>query len=75
MDDKYTFEEAMSRLEEIVKALETGKASLDDSLELFEEGVKLVRFCNGNLENAELKIKKLTASKTGDVSESDFETV
>ena len=41
-----TFEEAMNRLEEIVDALEGGDYSLDESLKLFEEGVKLVKSCN-----------------------------
>ena len=40
-----TFENAMSRLNEIVKSLESGASSLDDALKLYEEGVSLVRFC------------------------------
>ena len=44
------FEEAMARLEEIVRALESGSAPLDKSLELFEEGVSLVKMCNSKLE-------------------------
>ena len=40
-----TFESALSRLEEIVRAMESGSAALDSSLALFEEGVGLVKFC------------------------------
>ena len=41
MSNELTFENAMKRLEEIVNALESGQVSLDDSLKLFEEGIKL----------------------------------
>ena len=56
-----TFEAAMSRLEEIVKYLEGGNAPLDKSLEVFEEGVALVKLCNSKLDSAEQKVKFLTA--------------
>ncbi len=46
--DELKFEEAMVRLEEIVRLLEQGEATLDEALALFEEGVKLARFCNDN---------------------------
>lgn len=53
------FEKKLSRLEEIVVKMEKGDVSLDDSLRLFEEGIKLSRECNQKLSEAELKIKKL----------------
>ena len=56
-----TFEEAIARLEEIVKYLEGGNAPLDKSLEVFEEGVALVKLCNSKLDNAEQKVRFLTA--------------
>lgn len=56
-----SFEEAMARLEEIVKYLEGGNAPLDRSLELFEEGVTLVKLCNKKLDSAEQKVRFLTA--------------
>ncbi|MBE6707763.1 MAG: exodeoxyribonuclease VII small subunit [Ruminococcaceae bacterium] len=56
-----TFEEAMARLEEIVKYLESGNAPLDKSLEVFEEGVALVKLCNSKLDNAEQKVRFLTS--------------
>ena len=55
-----SFEEALARLEIIVKSLEGGKAPLDESLSLFEEGVALVRLCNNKLDTAEKKVKILT---------------
>lgn len=60
---KETFEEAVERLEEIVKALEAGKTGLDETLRLYEEGIALVRECNEKLDSAEQKIKLLTAEK------------
>lgn len=58
-----TFEQAVQRLEEIVRALEAGKAGLDETLRLYEEGIALVRECNEKLDSAEQKIKLLTAEK------------
>ena len=53
------FEKKLKRLEEIVNKMESGDLSLDDSLKLFEEGVKLSRECNDALSQAELKVKTL----------------
>lgn len=53
------FEKRLGRLEEIVSKMEEGELSLDDSLKLFEEGVKLSRECNSHLEQAEQKVKLL----------------
>lgn len=61
-----SFEGAMGRLEEIVSALEKGDAPLDRSLELFEEGVKLVKLCSAKLEDAEQKVKILTCGEESD---------
>ena len=55
-----TFEEALSRLEEIVRALESGQSKLEDSLALYEEGIRLSRACNEKLDSAEQKIKVLS---------------
>ena len=54
-----SFEKKLTRLEEIVQKMEAGELSLDDSLKLFEEGVKLSRDCNKELNQAEQKVKKL----------------
>lgn len=67
-----TFESATERLEEIVKLLEKGNVSLDDSLKLYEEGISLVRFCNTALDNAEKKIKILSINSDNSAKEIDF---
>ena len=57
-----SFEEAMKRLEEIAGMLENGKATLDESLSLYEEGIALIRHCNEKLLGAEQKIRTLDPS-------------
>ena len=59
MEKELTFEQAMKRLEEIVNALENGTVSLDDSLKLFEEGIKLSKYCENELKNIENKASKI----------------
>lgn len=54
-----TFEQALDRLEEIVKLLENGKTPLDDSMKLFDEGTGLVAFCSQTLKTAEQKILQI----------------
>ena len=61
--EKITFESAIARLEEIVRALESGSAPLDDSLSLFEEGVALVKFCNSTLDAVQQKITLISDGK------------
>ena len=56
-----TFEESMTRLDEIVKALEAGDVPLEESMKLFEEGTKLAAKCSALLDTAELKVSKLMA--------------
>jgi exodeoxyribonuclease VII small subunit len=53
------FEDAFERLSEIVELLETGEAGLEESLELYAEGMKLVQICGLKLSEAEKKIEKL----------------
>lgn len=54
-----TFEKALERLEEIVKMMEEGDMTLDDSLKAFEEGINLSRFCAKKLDDAERKVEML----------------
>ena len=68
-----TFEEAMGRLEEIVSSLESGDFPLDESLKLFEEGVKLVKLCNKRLETVEGAVTKLV-NIDGEMIEEEFST-
>lgn len=60
MNSELTFENALAQLEKIVNTLESGSAPLDESLALYEDAVKLVRFCNDKLDMAEQKVKILT---------------
>ena len=69
---KQSFEQAMSRLEEIVKTLERGECDLDESLKLFEEGAKLARTCNEMLDKAEQKVNILLNAQSGE--EAPFES-
>jgi exodeoxyribonuclease VII small subunit len=58
-DDGTTFEESLDELDALVDRLERGQLLLDESLDLFERGMKLARICNGKLLKAERKIEML----------------
>lgn len=58
------FEEAFERLDEIVTKLEGGEVALEESLELYAEGMTLVRFCNDKLAAAKERIEKLKAGSS-----------
>lgn len=58
------FEDAMSELEDVVKRLESGDLSLEESLKTFEQGIALSRYCFNKLEEAEKKVSMLV--KNGD---------
>jgi exodeoxyribonuclease VII small subunit len=66
------FESALKNLEDIVTQLEGGDLTLDKSLELFEEGVKISRFCSGKLEEAERKVDTLMKAADGSLKETPF---
>ncbi len=57
---KKSYEDSVKRLEDIVSTLECGEISLDESLKLFEEGTKIVTFCNEYLDKAQTKIRELS---------------
>ena len=61
----FSFEEAMTRLEEIVRMLENGKVSLDESIKLYEEGVALVNSANTLLTNAKQKLMTVSGENVG----------
>ena len=67
-----SFEEALGRLEEIVKVLENGTAELDKSLDMFEEGISLVKLCTGKLDEAEQRIALLTKNSDGGYDDKPF---
>jgi len=71
--ENVSFEQALKELEMIVKNLEGGATNLDESLENYEIGIKLVRRCNTLLDDAEKKVKKLARNEAGEVIEEDFE--
>ena len=70
---KMNFEQQLERLEEIVAMLESGDASLADSLKLFEEGTKLVTSCTKQLDQAEQQIVKLMKGADGTPVELPFD--
>lgn len=67
-----TFEESMTELENIVTKLEAGDVTLDDSIALFEEGIKLAKNCQKKLDDAEKKVKLLTTTRDGEIVAEDF---
>ena len=73
MSNKPTFKENMARLEQIVRTIEQGNVSLEESLKLFQEGTELVRCCSNLLDQAELQVKKITAASDGTPVEEDFD--
>ena len=70
---KNTFEENLSRLEEISTLLESEELGLDESISLFEEGIKLSKNCMTTLKKAELKITELKSELSEVTSEDDEE--
>jgi len=61
-----TFEQALLQLEQIVQKLEKGELPLEDSLKLYEEGIRLSRLCHGKLEEAEGRIEVLMKDARGE---------
>lgn len=68
-EDQPNFEEALARLESIVKELEDESISLEKSINLYEEGIKLSRICTQTLEEAELRIEKVSMQQDDNTSE------
>ena len=64
------YNDAMKRIEEIVTALETGGTSLDETLKMFEEGAKLLKECQQELEQAEKRIDGIRLDDSADVADS-----
>lgn len=69
---KDSFEDALRRLEQIVNRLESGDISLDESLKIFEEGVRLSRFCSKKLDEAEKRVQILLKDEEGRVTTKPF---
>jgi exodeoxyribonuclease VII small subunit len=62
-----TFEAALKQLEEIVQRLERGELPLEESLKLYEEGIRLSRLCHAKLEEAEGRIELLMKDARGEL--------
>ncbi|MFZ3149052.1 MAG: exodeoxyribonuclease VII small subunit [Methanothrix sp.] len=66
--DEIGLEKALDNLEQIVEALEEGKMTLEESLDLYEKGMTLVKLCNARLESAQKRIEILTGELPPDLS-------
>ena len=73
MTDKLTYEQAITRLDEIVRNMERGDVPLNEALKLFEEGAALIAICNKMLDEAEQKVVKLKKGADGYPIELPFE--
>ncbi|WDP88265.1 MAG: exodeoxyribonuclease VII small subunit [Desulfobacter sp.] len=71
---KKTFETALRQLEEIVKEMESGELTLEQSVKKYETGIAQTRFCLDILDKTEKKISLLTLDAEGNPKESSFET-
>ncbi len=71
--EKRTFEQAMEELEGVVRKLEGGQLALDDSLAVFEQGVKVARECEGMLSEAKGRIEQLIKDAQGNTATAPFE--
>ena len=72
-DKQIQFEEAFKRLEDIVTKMESGDLSLEESMTLFEEGIKLTETWKSRLEAAEQKIQLLTKNSDGNLALEDMD--
>lgn len=73
MEEKeLTFEQSLSRLEQIVKELESGNVPLEDLMKLYDEGTSLVKFCSEKISAAEQQVRKVQM-KNGTITEEEFE--
>ncbi|HBC93556.1 MAG TPA: exodeoxyribonuclease VII small subunit [Pelotomaculum sp.] len=73
-EKEINFEQALARLEEVVKELEDGRLPLEKSLELFEEGIRLSRICEGGLAAAEQRITVLTVDEKGGIVQKQLDS-
>lgn len=64
---EHNFEEAFSRLEQILERMNSGNVSLDESLKLYEEADKLITICSKRLTDAERKIEMLSKNRSGEL--------
>ena len=67
-----SFEDALASLDTLVKKLEGGALTLEESLAVFEEAASLVKLCNDKLEAAEKRVSILLKERDGEIAEKDF---
>lgn len=67
------FEQSLSRLDEIVRRMERGDVPLEEALSLFEEGTALVSSCGKLLDEAEMKVVRLTKGADGEPQETELD--
>lgn len=72
MEEKVNFEETIKQLEEIAVQLEKGDLNLDESVEKFEQGMRLSKQCSKILEEAEKRITILLKNSEGEIEEQEF---
>lgn len=72
MSKNIKFEEAMQKLDAEVRRLESAELTIDEALASFEESVRLVKICNEKLEAAECRVRMLTESADGTVTDVPF---
>lgn len=70
---KPSYEEALSRIEEIVDSLETGNVTLDESIRLYKEGMELSAFCKEKLDGYEKEVMMLKQKADGSIEEVVFD--
>jgi exodeoxyribonuclease VII small subunit len=66
--EKLSFEEALSELEKIVRALEGGSSDLKTSIDSYERGMALKKYCDAKLKEAQTRIEKITVGEGGKVT-------
>jgi exodeoxyribonuclease VII, small subunit len=69
MDKSLKFEQAISELEKVVEKLEKGELNLEESIDYFQKGVELSKYCSKQLDEAERKITLLIEKENGEISE------
>lgn len=73
VENNASFEDAVKKIEDIIKEMENGRLPLEQSFQRFEEGIKLVKLCNTKLDNYEKKITLVIEGKDGKLIEKDVE--
>ena len=71
--ENMSFEQALRELEDIVAKLETGEGELETSIAAYERGVKLKKYCEKRLQEAQAKIEKITITPDGEIKTAEFD--